>query len=347
MYRKTITIALFLFLSFNSFAQQDGANKKEEYYAKKKKMMEIPSPTSINQIEDGNSKLINILPGVYYFEGDHNMGVYLVEDKFTLIDTQEEDNMDRNLNIIKRINKKASIKYLISTSNVLKALKTVKDLKKEGVLLISQRVTEKSQLKRKVSGESGFSGSFKPDFSFMEQLNLNIETKTIEITSINNEGNSLVYLPNENVLFTGAIYTHKKYPHLDYENGITLGSMLENISKIGDFVDKNTVVVPGKGTLANALDLINYQKVMTKITKQIVIMIKNGDTLETVLAKKSITNNLDSRGFGDGSVTTEMFLTSLYEELTYELGPVDTRSPEERAMERLKEMQKNKEKKNE
>jgi len=347
MYRKTITIALFLFLSFNSFAQQDGANKKEEYYAKKKKMMEIPSPTSINQIEDGNSKLINILPGVYYFEGDHNMGVYLVEDKFTLIDTQEEDNMDRNLNIIKRINKKASIKYLISTSNVLKALKTVKDLKKEGVLLISQRVTEKSQLKRKVSGESGFSGSFKPDFSFMEQLNLNIETKTIEITSINNEGNSLVYLPNENVLFTGAIYTHKKYPHLDYENGITLGSMLENISKIGDVVDKNTVVVPGKGTLANALDLINYQKVMTKIIKQIVIMIKNGDTLETVLAKKSITNNLDSRGFGDGSVTTEMFLTSLYEELTYELGPVDTRSPEERAMERLKEMQKDKEKKNE
>jgi len=346
MYRKTITIALFLFLSFNSFAQQDGANKKEEYYAKKKKMMEIPSPTSINQIEDGNSKLINILPGVYYFEGDHNMGVYLVEDKFTLIDTQEEDNMDRNLNIIKRINKKASIKYLISTSNVLKALKTVKDLKKEGVLLISQRVTGKSQLKRKVSGESGFSGSFKPDFSFTEQLNLNIETKTIEITSINNEGNSLVYLPNENVLFTGAIYTHKKYPHLDYENGITLGSMLENISKIGDFVDKNTVVVPGKGTLANALDLINYQKVMTKILKQLVIMIKNGDTLETVLAKKSITNNLDSRGFGDGSVTTEMFLTSLYKELTYELGPVDTRSPEERAMERLKEMQKNKEKKN-
>ena len=346
MYRKTITIALFLFLSFNSFAQQDGANKKEEYYAKKKKMMEIPSPTSINQIEDGNSKLINILPGVYYFEGDHNMGVYLVEDKFTLIDTQEEDNMDRNLNIIKRINKKASIKYLISTSNVLKALKTVKDLKKEGVLLISQRVTRKSQLKRKVSGESGFSGSFKPDFSFTEQLNLNIETKTIEITSISNEGNSLVYLPNENVLFTGAIYTHKKYPHLDYENGITLRSMLENISKIGDIVDKNTVVVPGKGTLANALDLINYQKVMTKITKQIVIMIKNGDTLETVLAKKSITNNLDSRGFGDGSVTTEMFLTSLYEELTYELGPVDTRSPEERAMERLKEMQKNKEKKN-
>ena len=347
MYRKTITIALLLFLSFNSFAQQDGANKKEEYYAKKKKMMEIPSPTSINQIEDGNSKLINILPGVYYFEGDHNMGVYLVEDKFTLIDTQEEDNMDRNLNIIKRINKKASIKYLISTSNELKALKTVKDLKKEGVLLISQRVTEKSQLKRKVSGESGFSGSFKPDFSFMEQLNLNIETKTIEITSINNEGNSLVYLPNENVLFTGAIYTHKKYPHLDYENGITLGSMLENISKIGDFVDKNTVVVPGKGTLANMLDLINYRKVMTNITKQLMIMIKNGNTLETVLAKKSITNNLDSRGFGDGSVTTEMFLTSLYEELTYELGPIDTRSPEERAMERLKEMQKDKEKKNE
>jgi len=156
----------------------------------------------------------------------------------------------------------------------------------------------------------------------------------------------LVYLPNENVLFTGAIYTHKKYPYLDYKNGVTLESILRNISKIGDVVDENTIIVPGKGTLANVLDLINYQKVMTKITKQLMTMIKNGNTLETVLAKKSITNNLDSRGFGDGSVTTEMFLTSLYEELTYQLGPVDTRSPEERAMERLKEMQKNKENKN-
>ena len=100
MYRKTITIALLLFLSFNSFAQQDGANKKDESYAKKKKMMEIPSPTSINQIEDGDSRLINILPGVYYFEGNYNMGVYLVEDKFTLIDTQEEDNMEAFLFIL-------------------------------------------------------------------------------------------------------------------------------------------------------------------------------------------------------------------------------------------------------
>ena len=78
-------------------------------------MMEIPSPTSINQIEDGNSKLINILPGVYYFEGDHNMGVYLVEDDLTLIDTQEEEKMSRNLNIIERIiyvcNTESSTKY--------------------------------------------------------------------------------------------------------------------------------------------------------------------------------------------------------------------------------------------
>ena len=83
MYRKTITIALLLFLSLNSFAQQDGVKEKEEYYAKKKKMMEIPSPTSINQIEDWDSRLINILPGVYYFEGNYNMGVYLVEDDLT------------------------------------------------------------------------------------------------------------------------------------------------------------------------------------------------------------------------------------------------------------------------
>ena len=41
-----------------------------------------------------------------------------------------------------------------------------------------------------------------------------------------------------------------------------------------------------------------------------------------------------------------MFVTSVYNELAFEIGPVDTRSPEERAMERLKQIQKEKENKN-
>ena len=349
MYTKTITIALILFVGFNSFAQQDGVKEKEEYYAKKKKLMES-SPINFNETEQakssGNSRLINILPGVYYFQGNHNMGVYLVEDKFTLIDTQEEEKMSRNLNIIEKINKKASVKYLVSTSNEIKALNTAKDLKIDGTLLISQRLTKKNELNRKLTGKAGFSGSFKPNFSFTKQLNLNIGSKTIEIISINNEGNSIVYLPNENVLFTGAVYNHKLYPYLDYKVGITIKSMLKDISKIVEVSDENTKIVPGKGSLSNTLELRNYQKVMSRISKQMESMIKNGKTLQEILAMKKITANLESRGFGDGSITTKMFLTSLHEELIYQLGPIDTRSPEERAMERLREMQKEKENKN-
>tara|TARA_B100000902_G_C27223517_1_gene870924 strand:- start:273 stop:1313 length:1041 start_codon:yes stop_codon:yes gene_type:complete len=346
MYNK-ILLTAFIIINFISYAQVGDRPTKEEYYENKRKNMS--SASNMNEAEqpyEGNTRLINVTPNIYYLQGDEsNMGIFTAEKSITLIDMQKEEEMNRNLKIISRLNKKAYINYLISTSNDLKARKTAENLRNDGTLFISQKIAKKNNSNKKRSG-SGYTGTFKPDLAFVNEIDITIDNEKIEIISINNEGNSIVYLPNENVLFTGAVYTHKNYPKLDYKSGITLKSILRDLSKILKVVDENSQIVPGKGSLANMLELRNYQKVMSRVLRQLETMIKNGNSLEEILAMKNITANLESRGFGDGSVTTEMFLTSLYEELTYLLGPIDTRSPEERAMERLKEIQKEKEKKN-
>jgi len=344
---KILTTSLLITLGFIAIGQDNNISK-EEYYAKQKKMIEsgnnlLETETSNYQ---GNTRLVNVAPDIYFLQGtESNMGIYLYEEKFYLIDTQIEEEMDRNLKIISRLDKKASIKYVISTSNELKARKTALGLKKDGTLFVSQKLLKRSNPNKK-NNSAGYTGTFKPDLAFVGEIDLNIGDKKIEIISINNDGNSMVFLPKNNVLFTGPIYTNKKYPRLDFENGYSFSLILSSLSNIITKANDNTIIVPGNGIVAKKSDLVNYNTVMTRIIKQVTTLIENGKTLENVLAMKNITKNLDEQGFGEGPVTTEMFVTSVYNELAFEIGPVDTRSPEERAMERLKQIQKEKENKN-
>ena len=111
---KILTTSLLITIGFIAIGQDNNISK-EEYYAKQKKMMEsgnnlLETETSNYQ---GNTRLVNVAPDIYFLQGtESNMVIYLYEEKFYLIDTQIEEEMDRNLKIISRLDKKASIKYL-------------------------------------------------------------------------------------------------------------------------------------------------------------------------------------------------------------------------------------------
>jgi len=242
---KILTTSLLITLGFIAIGQDNNISK-EEYYAKQKKMMEsgnnlLETETSNYQ---GNTRLVNVAPDIYFLQGtESNMGIYLYEEKFYLIDTQIEEEMDRNLKIISRLDKKASIKYVISTSNELKARKTALGLKKDGTLFVSQKLLKRSNPNKK-NNSAGYTGTFKPDLAFVGEIDLNIGDKKIEIISINNDGNSMVFLPKNNVLFTGPIYTNKKYPRLDFENGYSFSLILSSLSNIITKANDNTIIVP-------------------------------------------------------------------------------------------------------
>ena len=111
----------------------------------------------------------------------------------------------------------------------------------------------------KKNNSAGYTGTFKPDLAFVGEIDLNIGDKKIEIISINNDGNSMVFLPKNNVLFTGPIYTNKKYPRLDFENGYSFSLILSSLSNIITKANDNTIIVPGNGIVAKKSDLVNYK----------------------------------------------------------------------------------------
>ena len=234
-----------------------------------------------------------------------------------------------------------TIKYLITTSNILKNSKTTTKLRKDGTLFLAQNY----KAKRKPSKNDFSRPNFKADLVFNDQIKLNFEGKKIEVIPLNNSGNSAVYLTNKNVLFTGPVYSYKKYPEVNAEKGKSFKVISSTLGKLSSIANENTKIVPGQGDIARQIDLINMKKMLDKVSKQVKSLRENGKTLEEVLVNKNITKNYDAQGYGDGAITRELFITSIYNEIAKKLGALDTRTPEEKTMAKFKEMQKNKKQK--
>lgn len=351
MQTKIFFTTLFLFVGLVTNAQinkntSNYGETKEQREERKKNATNISK--SVGNLEDasnnysGKTKLVEVTNDVYFLKGvEENMGVILTNKGVVLIDTQIEEEMIRSLKIVNRLNKKSVIKYLITTSNAIKNSKATNKLKEDGTIFLGQN----NKAKGKPSKNDFSRPNFKPDLVFNDQIRLNFEGKKIEVISSNNSGNSAVYLTNKNVLFTGPIYSYKKYPEVNPEKGKSFKLIARTLGKLSSITNENTKIVPGQGDIARQIDLINMKKMLDKVSKQVGSLRVNGKTLEEVLVDKNITKNYDAQGYGDGAITREMFITSIYNEIAKKSGPLDTRTAEEKTMAKFKEMQQNKKQK--
>ena len=348
MRTKLFFTTLLLFVGLITNAQI----KKDNWGSKNQEQNNTSSTTGNNTTNgnladasdnySGKTKLIEVTNDVYFLKGvEENMGVVLTNMGVVLIDTQIEEEMIRSLKIVNRLDKKLSIKYLITTSNILKNSKTTTKLRKDGTLFLAQNY----KAKRKPSKNDFSRPNFKADLVFNDQIKLNFEGKKIEVIPLNNSGNSAVYLTNKNVLFTGPVYSYKKYPEVNAEKGKSFKVISSTLGKLSSIANENTKIVPGQGDIARQIDLINMKKMLDKVSKQLKSLRENGKTLEEVLVNKNITKNYDVQGYGDGTITRELFITSIYNEIAEKSGALDTRTPEEKTMAKFKEMQKNKKQK--
>jgi cyclase len=343
MRTKLFFTTLLLFVGLITNAQIDKNNsdskKQEQNNTSSSNNKKTTSGNLLDASDNysGKTKLIEVTNDVYFLKGvEENMGVVLTNMGVVLIDTQIEEEMIRSLKIVNRLDKKSSIKYLITTSNIIKNSKPTTKLKKDGTIFLAQNI----KAKRKPSKNDFSRPNFKADLVFNDQIRLNFEGKKIEVIPLNNSGNSAVYLTNKNVLFTGPIYSYKKYPEVNAEKGKSFKVISSTLGKLSSIANENTKIVPGQGDIARQIDLVNMKKMLDKVSKQVTSLRENGKTLEEVLVNKNITKNYDAQGYGDGAITREIFITSIYNEIAKKLGALDTRTPEEKTMAKFKEMQK-------
>ena len=326
MQTKNIFSLLVLFLSITITAQVSGISEH--------------SDDGVNK----NTKFRKLTNDIYYLQSDGgNIGIYFGKDEIFMVDSQTSTEINNNLKIIKRVSKNP-IKYLVNTSFQPDHNGGNKVISKEGAIILSHKITKSkiNELRRSDKKEIA-AGLVSADLTFSENLTIHYRNEEIKIiTTGKNSSELMVYFSKSNVLFTGDIlYMKNRYPLLDIDNGISAEKTISGLDLILKMSNSATKIVPGHGDVVTINEVNASINMLTSLLKQIYSQRANGKTLDEVLASKStITGRYDNKGYGDGEIKSDDIIRSIYNEAALEMGPLDKRTPQEKANDRLKEMQK-------
>jgi hypothetical protein len=123
------------------------------------------------------------------------------------------------------------------------------------------------------------------------------------------------------VIVTGDIYDTTRYPFIDVKNGGTINGEIAALNAILDKTgyehdeDGGTMIIPGRGRLADEYDLSEYRDMLTIIRDRVQAMIKEGASVDQVKLAR-LTTDYDTRyGAISGPWTTDMFIDAIYTSL--------------------------------
>lgn len=136
------------------------------------------------------------------------------------------------------------------------------------------------------------------------------------------DGDSIVFFRRSDVVVTGDLFDLTSYPIIDAAKGGTFTGIIAGLNRIidltvpKDWQEGGTMVIPGRGRIADEADVVEYRDMLTIIRDRIQALVKQGRTLAQVQAARP-TFEYDARyGSITGEWTTAMFVEAAYRDLT-------------------------------
>jgi len=154
-----------------------------------------------------------------------------------------------------------------------------------------------------------------------KKLYFNDEPVLIMHVPSTTDGNSIVHFRTADVLSVGDLLDLTGYPRIDVSAGGSINAVVQGLYRVIEITVPNrkseagTLVIPGRGRLADQPDVVYYQQMSAIIRDRIKDMIGKGMTLEQVKAARP-TRDYDPRyGSTSGAWTTDMFIEAAYASL--------------------------------
>lgn len=179
---------------------------------------------------------------------------------------------------------------------------------------------EKAQEKAKEGfmGESAFDESLYkfPNITFSKDMTFHYNGEPVMVFHAHNahtNGDALVYFTQSNVLHTGDVFLNGRYPYIDLDSGGTYSGYINALQRILSLIDDETKVIPGHGEVGSKADVKKSLSMMKALRDRVFYHYLDKKTKEEILANKEITQEFDAQGFGDFYISTEKFVTMLYD----------------------------------
>lgn len=160
----------------------------------------------------------------------------------------------------------------------------------------------------------------RPLLTYTKKVTLHLDGEDVSVFHVapgHTDGDSVVYFPNANVIHMGDLYFEGLYPYIGIYSGGSIDGMIKVIHQILPMIDENTKVVPGHGPLSNKARLQEYLSMLTAIRDNVNRLLKEGKTMEQVVAAKP-TQAFDEK-WGKGFLPPDRFAGLVYMDLSPKL----------------------------
>ncbi len=263
---------------------------------------------------------IKVTDGVYMLLGEGgNIGVSAGEDGILLIDTQFAELMDKIKSALSEINP-GPVRIVLNTNWHYDHASGNEPLGKSGSLIIAHvnsrmRMSSEQYFPDFNQTVPVFPEAALPVVTFKDSLTLHFngdEIHVIHIKNAHSDADIVVHFRKANVIHSGDIFFSVLYPFIDISHGGSIDGMIAASERILAMTDENTKIIPGHGPLSNREELADCLDMLVTLRDRIGNQIKEGKTLEEVLASKP-TAEFDKRPAQ--SVPPETFVKIIYDDL--------------------------------
>ena len=239
-------------------------------------------------------KVHQVAQNVYMLEGEGgNIGVSVGEDGVLLIDDQFAPLTQKIVDAVKTITDKP-IRFLLNTHWHGDHTGGNENLGKLGVIIIAHDNVYKrlSVEQTNLLGKTPASPKIAlPIVTFNDRIVYHLngdEITAYHIPPAHTDTDSFVRFRNANVVHTGDVFASGRYPFIDSTNGGSVKGIIEAIDKLLPTLDDFTKVIPGHGPLSTKREVIAYRKRISTVAARVEKMVKQGKTLEQVIAAKPL-----------------------------------------------------------
>jgi glyoxylase-like metal-dependent hydrolase (beta-lactamase superfamily II) len=132
------------------------------------------------------------------------------------------------------------------------------------------------------------------------------------------DGDSFVFFRRSDVLVTGDLFTPGQYPRIDLSRGGSVTGLLDALNRLleiavpGNFQERGTYVIPGRGRICDEADLVEFRDMIRIVADRVQDLISQGKTLEQVRATRP-TRDYDTEYLSEkDSPTSDQFVEAVY-----------------------------------
>ncbi len=297
--------------------------------------------------------LVKVTDNIYMFKGKGgNIGVITGEDGVLMIDNQFAETTPEILNLAKSLSDKP-IQYLINThhhgdhtggninmiingtvifahDNVRRRLmederrkfakeqETAFNKKLDKLAKDGNREKAEAKARESIRNMRDFTPSVNtyPAITFTDNMTFYYNGEKIMVFHIQNahtDGDVMVYFTKSNVLHMGDVFFNGRYPFVDLNSGGNYNGYIKALSRALILIDEETKIIPGHGDLATKSDVKYSHDMMVALKNSVAYEYVSGKTKEQIIANKDLTKIYDTKGFGDGFISTEKFVGLIYD----------------------------------